>query len=87
MTEETVKKAIEIVREIDRLREKKQQLESQQNLCWETAKFNFNIEIRDGGTFKEVVSISRDAAEKALECDIKTINANLKYWEKELSKL
>lgn len=90
MTEKTLEKAIEIKRHIDRLRDRKNELEMHKTLCWgntsEVKGRSFEVVIADGGRIKGV-SISAEAAKLAMNHEIQNTDEILKNYLTDLLEM
>lgn len=88
MTEKTLEQAIEIKRVIDKLRNKKEELEETRDLCWgntnEVRARTFRVSISEKGCYKKHTTVSSQAAKMALEYEISEIDERL---EKNLNAL
>jgi len=86
MTEQTLEKAIEIKRKIDRLRGRKAELEKVQVWCKEED-VNFRIQAYQGGCCRDSAIISGVIAELVLDKECEDIENEVEILLNELSDL
>lgn len=86
MTEETLKKAIEIKRKIDGLRAKKTEVEKVREWSRD-GKTNFSIQACESGFHRDNTQISTEAAKMVLDKEIEIIEKELETLLNELSEL
>lgn len=91
MTEKVFKMATYLADRIKKFSEEKELLEEVRNECTEKAYEEhgryFNIEVREGGSFKVRVAISADSAKAALDAEIKNFSKELEEMKKEFAEL
>lgn len=91
MTEQTLEKAMGIKHMLDRTCIKKKELEKAKKLCYgntrDVGKRFFKIQISEGSSYKEIVSISLETARMALDKEIENVDRIILDLRDELSEL